>query len=230
MVIDMCPLSMVEDAAFKAMISTFHPNYELPSRTFFTKQMEKKYEGVKAKMKQALQEAESITLTTDIWTSIATEAYMGVTCHYLGKNWKMVSHCLTTMPLEERHTAANIAQWIEEVITKFDIPAEKIKAVVHDNGANVVAASKILQERFRKLRFLPADEVFKVQNAVRAMALAAKQQVRQPTASNHGTSSTEAPAAYAEEATPFFDSDTTTSDEDQDAEKQLNAVEQEVSK
>ncbi|KAL7839608.1 hypothetical protein SRHO_G00262660 [Serrasalmus rhombeus] len=60
------------------------------------------------------------------------------------------------------------------------------------------------------------------------MALAAKQQVRQPTASIHGTSSTEAPAAYAKEATPFFDSDTTTSDEDQDEEKQLNAVEQEV--
>ncbi|KAL7841018.1 hypothetical protein SRHO_G00247090 [Serrasalmus rhombeus] len=83
------------------------------------------------------------------------------------------------------------------------------------------------ETRFRKLRFLPADEVFKVQNAVRAMALAAKQQVRQPTASNHGTSSTEAPAAYAKEATPFFDSDTTTS-HDQDEEKQLNAVEQEV--
>ncbi|KAM7399172.1 hypothetical protein PAMP_018459 [Pampus punctatissimus] len=50
------------------------------------------------------------------------------------------------MPLEERHTAANIVEWTEEVIAKFIIPPEKIKAVVHDNGANVVAA-KILHGR-----------------------------------------------------------------------------------
>ena len=146
-VTDMRPLSMVADSGFKAMIATFHPKYELPSRTFFTTQMEKKYEAIKGKVMEALQEASSVALTTDIWTSVATEAYMGVTCHYLGKNWKMVSHCLTTMPLDERHTAANIAVWIEEVIAKFEIPPEKIKAVVHDNGSNVVAAAKILQER-----------------------------------------------------------------------------------
>lgn len=146
LVTDMRPLGMVEDSGFKAMISTFHPNYELPSRTFFTKQLDKKYEDTKNKMKKALRETDSMALTTDIWTSVATEAYMGVTCHYL-KNWKMVSHCLTTMPLEERHTAANIAEWIEEVIAKFSIPLEKIKAIVHDNGDNVIAAAKILHEK-----------------------------------------------------------------------------------
>uniref|UniRef100_A0A8C1VWD7 HAT C-terminal dimerisation domain-containing protein n=1 Tax=Cyprinus carpio TaxID=7962 RepID=A0A8C1VWD7_CYPCA len=146
-VTDMRPLSMVEDDCFKAMISTFNPKYELPSRPFFMKKMEKKYEGIKGKLMKALQETDSVALTTDIWTSVATEAYLGVTCHYLGEDWEMLSHCLTTMPLEERHTAANIAKWIEDVIAKFDIPPEKIKAVVHDNGANVVAAAKILQGR-----------------------------------------------------------------------------------
>lgn len=73
-VTDMRPLSMVEDDGFRAMISTFHPKYELPSRTFFTKQMEKKYELIKARMKQALQDTDSIALTTDIWTSISTRA------------------------------------------------------------------------------------------------------------------------------------------------------------
>ncbi|XP_057705119.1 E3 SUMO-protein ligase ZBED1-like [Corythoichthys intestinalis] len=144
---DMRPLSIVEDEGFKAMVSTFNPKYELPSRTFFTKQMEKKYDFIKAKMTQALRETDNLALTTDIWTSISTEAYIGVTCHYIGKNWNMVSHSLTTMPLEERHTASNIAEWIEEVIAKFDIPAKKIKAVVHDNAANVIAAAKILEDR-----------------------------------------------------------------------------------
>lgn len=146
LVTDMRPLSMVEDSGFKAMISIFHQNYELPSRTFFTKRLEKKYEDIKDKMKKAQQETDSMALTTDIWTSIATEAYMGLTCHYL-KNWKKVSYCLTTMPLEERHTAANIAEWIQEIIDKFSVPPEKIKAIVLNNGANVVAAAKILHEK-----------------------------------------------------------------------------------
>ncbi|CAM4730718.1 unnamed protein product [Leuciscus chuanchicus] len=61
------------------------------------------------------------------------------------EDWEKESHSLTTMPLEERYTAANIAEWLEDVIAKFNIPPEKIKAVIHDNGANV--AVKILAEK-----------------------------------------------------------------------------------
>lgn len=52
------------------------------------------------------------------------------------------------MPLEETHTAANVADGLEDVVAKFDIPPEKIKAVVHDSGANVVAAVKTLAEEY----------------------------------------------------------------------------------
>ncbi|XP_032446924.1 zinc finger BED domain-containing protein 1-like [Xiphophorus hellerii] len=146
---DMRPLSVVEDEGFQKMISTFNPNYTPPSRTYFVKMMEKKYEEIKDKLKNILKETDSIALTADIWTSVATEAYLGVTCHFLGEDWKMKSHTLTTMPLEERHTAANIAEWLEEVIAKFDVPPEKVRAVIHDNGANIVAAVKILAEKHK---------------------------------------------------------------------------------
>lgn len=47
---------------------------------------------------------------------------------------------------DERH-AAYIGDWLEDGLVKFDIPPQKEKAVVHDNGANVVAAVKILVEK-----------------------------------------------------------------------------------
>lgn len=53
-----------------------------------------------------------------------------MTCHFLREDWEIESHSLTMMPFEERHEAANIAQWLEDVIAKLDIPPEKIKAVV----------------------------------------------------------------------------------------------------
>ncbi|XP_049447563.1 E3 SUMO-protein ligase ZBED1-like [Epinephelus fuscoguttatus] len=97
---------------------------------------------------------------------------------------------------------------------------------------NITLLAAALDPRFRKLRFLAAEEVVKVQSAVRAMALAAKQQVRQPTASKHGADSTaqdSPPAAHAKTTTSFLDSDSTTSDEEQDEEQQLlQAVHQEV--
>ncbi|XP_073488938.1 E3 SUMO-protein ligase ZBED1-like [Aquarana catesbeiana] len=147
LVTDMRPLSMVEDRGFRSMISVLNPGYTLPSRTHFTKLVERKYQEAFQNVKDAISANESrIAITADIWTSIATEAFLGITCHYIAEDWKMISICLTTMPLEDRHTAANIAEWLEEVTEKFEIPAQKIIAIVHDNGANIVAAAKILMD------------------------------------------------------------------------------------
>ncbi|XP_051809364.1 zinc finger BED domain-containing protein 4-like isoform X2 [Acanthochromis polyacanthus] len=146
---DMRPVAIVEGEGFHEMMHTFHPGYTIPSRRHFTDLMEKKYkatlESVKSKIKNV---SSKITLTTDAWTSIATEAYLGVTCHFITEGWKMSSYCLTTMPLEECHTAENIAHWIEETAEKFGFSlCDNVLAIVHDNAANVVAALRILEER-----------------------------------------------------------------------------------
>lgn len=139
---------MVEDEGFKQMVTTFHPGYTLPSRTHFTKLMEGKYEATFGKVKDALKATKNkIALTTDAWTSVATEAYLGITCHFISDDWELTSFCLTTMPLEERHTGPNIAAWIEQAVERFEISPSKIVAVVHDNGSNVVLAANILQEK-----------------------------------------------------------------------------------
>lgn len=64
-VTDMHPLSM-KDEAFQRMISTFNPRYTLPSRNYFMKMREKKYEEIKGKLKNTLKETDSIAVTTDI--------------------------------------------------------------------------------------------------------------------------------------------------------------------
>jgi len=92
LVTDMRPLSMVEDEGFKKMVSILNPGYILPSRTHFTKLMERKYQEALQKIKSAINTTNSrMALTTDIWTSVATEAYLGITCHYIGNDWKMTS-------------------------------------------------------------------------------------------------------------------------------------------
>ncbi|KAK7912577.1 hypothetical protein WMY93_012788 [Mugilogobius chulae] len=148
LVLDMRPINMVEGEGFKKMIEKFYPSYKLPSRTHFTKLMEKKYSESMDKVKETLKNISGkLTLTTDAWTSIATEAYLGVTCHFINEQWELTSINLTTMPLQERHTAENIASWIEDVVEKFDISMSKVLVIVHDNAANVVAALRMLEEK-----------------------------------------------------------------------------------
>ncbi|XP_077434540.1 E3 SUMO-protein ligase ZBED1-like isoform X2 [Vanacampus margaritifer] len=146
LITDMCPLSMVEDKGFRKMISTFNPKYSIPSIGFFTSMMEKRHQEMTEKLKSVLQGTECVALTTDIWTSVAAEVYLGVSCHFLGEDWEMKCLYLTTVRLEERHTAADIADWLEEAVGKFSIPLPKVKAVVHDNEA-VLGALEILTER-----------------------------------------------------------------------------------
>lgn len=145
---DMRPIAIVEGSGFGEMIKTFQPGYTLPSRHHFTDLMEKKYKDALEKVKAEVQNANTkITLTTDCWTSIATEAYLGVTCHFLNEKWVLTSYILSTMPLEERHEAENLAGWLEDVVEKMGLSFRDILAIVHDNAANVVAALRILSQR-----------------------------------------------------------------------------------
>uniref|UniRef100_A0A1A8UPS6 Uncharacterized protein n=2 Tax=Nothobranchius furzeri TaxID=105023 RepID=A0A1A8UPS6_NOTFU len=128
---------MVEGAGFQLMLKQFNPGYSIPSRTHFAKLLEKKYQDNMNQVKDTLSALDSqIAITADIWTSVANEAYLGITCHYIGTEWQMESICLSTMPLEDRHTAQNIAMWLQETLEKFEINPEKVSAIVHDNDSD----------------------------------------------------------------------------------------------
>ena len=105
-------------------MSLVEPGYHLPSATYFTKVIELKYQEAVAKV---LQGANYISVTSDMWTSLANDAYISLTTHYISKEWKMESVCLGTIPVSERHTGDNIALWIEEILEKFGISTEKVE-------------------------------------------------------------------------------------------------------
>jgi len=124
------------------------PCYHLPSVTYFTKVIELEYEKAVSKVQQILQAANYISIISDLWTSIANDAYISLTTHYISNEWTMKSVCLGTMPVSEQHTGDNISQWIEVIPEKFGISTQKVVSFVHDNGSNFVHTGKILAEKF----------------------------------------------------------------------------------
>ena len=126
----------------QSLMNYLEPGYTIPSRKYFTKLQHSSYKG--QLQKQLHTEAESVALTTDIWTSHAVEAYITVTAHYLNSLWVMYSYVLETSAFSERHTGVEIAGKLKDIADRFEI-GTKVSVVVHDQAANMVNSLDILE-------------------------------------------------------------------------------------
>ena len=124
--IDQRPIRMVEGEGFLNLMNYLEPGYKVPCRKSITSIIHQKYEIAKHKLKDKLErEANSIALTTDIWTSSATEAYITVSAHYISAEWGMISCVLETPDMPERHTGQIIADKLVEIVEKWGIIEKK---------------------------------------------------------------------------------------------------------
>ncbi|GFS02291.1 zinc finger BED domain-containing 4-like protein [Elysia marginata] len=70
---DLQPFSVVEDRWFKNFVKVLDSRYQLPSRRTLTRSLiPELYTSEKARVKNLLDSAEAVSLTTDIWTSQKT--------------------------------------------------------------------------------------------------------------------------------------------------------------
>ena len=145
---DLRPIRMVECDGFRNLMSYLEPGYVLPSRKQFTADINLKHARCKEVLKERLNlknEAPFISLTTDIWTSLAMESYLTVTAHYIDNSWELQAFVLETLPFPERHTGVNIADKLKGLVERWDI-MESVMMVSHDQGSNMKAAMEILHE------------------------------------------------------------------------------------
>lgn len=139
---DLQPFSIVEDGGFRELLKELEPSYVIPSRPTFSKSlMPAKYEEKVQKLKELINTAEHITLTTDGWTSINTEGYVAVTAHFITNDWQFYCCLLSCFGYGGRHTADNLAQELRRVTQEWSI-SDKVYAIATDNAANIVAATK----------------------------------------------------------------------------------------
>ena len=101
----------------------------------------------KEKLKRILAENKTkYSLTTDIWTSFANDAYISLTTHFIDDCWQMKSYTLATYSFPEQHTGDNIVEKLKEVVSEYDIDDNSIFAIVHDQGSNFQRAGRLLED------------------------------------------------------------------------------------
>ena len=140
------PLDIVNDEGLQDLLRFFEPGYNLPSRTFVAAQLKMRYAAAHNRLKEVLRvEGEAgLSLTSDIWTSRATEAYNTITCHLIDSEWNMKVYGLGTTAFPGHHTGVWIAELLEKTTGDLGIPVSQVCAHVHDQAANAELAGRIL--------------------------------------------------------------------------------------
>ena len=158
------------------------PRYEIPHRTTFSRSVIPSiYEEVKQKVRGKLIDLQidtKIALTTDMWTSEANEAYLGLTSHYITNDFKLVPVCLAVQQFTGRHTGINISSCLTQMLSDYSIDNSSVSAVITDNAANVDLAMRLGQwssrHCFGHTLQLAIEDGLKISPAVQAMLKSAK--------------------------------------------------------
>ncbi|XP_076135696.1 E3 SUMO-protein ligase ZBED1-like [Alosa pseudoharengus] len=172
--LDLRPYSVVENDGFCDLVNELEPRYKIPRRQHFSeKRIPKLYIKTKDDLKERLLRAERVAITTDAWTSCATDSYVTITVHYVTSDWELESHVLQTRVFNESHTGKNIGALLKEACVEWNI-ADKDPALVTDNARNMIVAGVEAEMSPHLMCFahtlnLAAQKAFRVSNAARVL-------------------------------------------------------------
>ena len=142
--LDMRPFSVVENPGFQKLVNLLEPKYTIPSRTHFTnKVVPQLYDETKNLVLQDIAKATSLSITTDGWTSRATEGFITITTHFMRSDWTIANYVLQTRPLHLSHTGINIGEVLKEAINEWKLKRPHgMLACVTDNASNMHIAAE----------------------------------------------------------------------------------------
>ena len=142
---DLRPFSTVESPAFIKLVGDLDPKFQLDSaKTFSSTVIPKMYTDLRRKVAEMLKPVPVLGITSDGWTSIATQSYITITAHFLDSNWNMKSLGLQTKHYTDSHTAENLKELYQEAFKEWEIEEKEIIGCV-DNARNVVNSWKLME-------------------------------------------------------------------------------------
>ncbi len=144
-VVDLLPVSIVEDRGFRQFMKVIDHKYSPPSRrTIMHESLPRLYESKKRELLDKLADVKWCSFTTDLWTSNTTMGYMTVTCHYITKDWVMESAVLTTSHAPESHTSLYLATELKKITDDWKV-SSKIHCGITDGASNIKGAVRMNQ-------------------------------------------------------------------------------------
>lgn len=106
----------------KIVIPTYHK---------FMKTLDTEYKKMKEKLINTLSQQENLCITADVWSS-RCQCYLGVTVHFLNKEFKRESYVLAFKQILVKQTYKELAKAMDQIFTDFGIKKCQIRNIVTD--------------------------------------------------------------------------------------------------
>ncbi|CAM4503155.1 unnamed protein product [Leuciscus chuanchicus] len=87
------PLAAVQGEGFREILHFFEPGYDIPSYKTLWNTIKHQYDSMREKIVEEMRD-QTVSLTTDLWTSSTMEPYITVTAHYITDTWKLTARVL----------------------------------------------------------------------------------------------------------------------------------------
>ncbi|XP_015434937.1 PREDICTED: zinc finger BED domain-containing protein 4-like [Dufourea novaeangliae] len=144
-VIDLQPFKIIEDKGFRTLINYLDPRYTIPCRKTLKKIVEDAYNEKRRMIQEELDAVSDVSITCDTWTSINVDNIISVTCHFINHDFQLKTYTLQTEKITGSHTGHALSQTLKNIFYQWNIHG-KVKHVVTDNAANMLAAVRNLDE------------------------------------------------------------------------------------
>jgi hypothetical protein len=139
------PLNIGGQPTWEDYIMTTHnPNYKHVSRQSTTRDVEALFYLKQADVKQLLEQASCVYLTSDIWSGLAKEDYLSVVFHFVTDDWELEKLIVGMRLIDCSHSGVNIVERILQVISEYNMNS-KVFSITFDNAsANAFAMTELI--------------------------------------------------------------------------------------
>ncbi|CAG8503079.1 11602_t:CDS:2 [Scutellospora calospora] len=121
--------------------------YEVPCRQTIKNEIMKWHKSMEEKIKEELATTQKVSITCNIWSSITMQSYLGVTVHYVNKEWKLRQFLLDLCYFPEQHTAIRIQELLLDILDDTNI-SSKLLGLTTDNAKSMIAIGRDLKTEF----------------------------------------------------------------------------------
>ena len=134
-----------EHPSFKYLMNVMNPRKHLLSRQSISHIIQHKTDEIQAVIVAKLRSTSSIALTFDIWTARkAGPSFVAVSAHYLDESFQSKELLLEFDRLEYPHSGKNIADFLKNVLYRFNLE-KKLVGITSDSASNNLNAIKLLR-------------------------------------------------------------------------------------
>lgn len=108
---------------------------KMPKRHTLMSCLDKEFNKVKTELRNVLSQQKYICITADVWSSNA-QSFLGVTVHFINKEFVRESYVLAFRKLLYRQTYKELAEALNQIFNEYGIKTSQISNIVTDGGSS----------------------------------------------------------------------------------------------